>query len=83
MMPKSKIPASSSFTMLRPAMRDDLITAKLEFFVSTAAIMKSHIQMLQSDVSLLPLISSEIHVLLETLVDKLMKREELQAAIVL
>ena len=63
-MSKSKIPASSSFTTLRTAVQDGLITAKLEFYVSTAAIMKPYLQLFHSDDPLLPFITSEIQVLL-------------------
>ena len=38
--PKSKISVSSSLTALRSAVKDGLITARLEFFLSTEAVMK-------------------------------------------
>ena len=38
--PKSMIPASSLLTTLRSVVHDGLITAKLDYFVSSAAIMK-------------------------------------------
>ena len=46
---RSVIPAVSSFTTLRSAVQDGLITAQLEFFVSTAVIMKPYLQMFESD----------------------------------
>ena len=61
-------------------MQDGLITAKLEFFVCTAAITKSYLQMFQSDVPLLPFVTSEIQGLLKTLKGKFVKMKELQAA---
>jgi hypothetical protein len=78
--PRSKIPTSASFTTLRSAVQDPLTTTRLDFFVSTAATMKPFLQMFQSDAPLLPFITSEIQILMETLMGKFVKREQLLAA---
>ena len=57
---KNQIPISSSFSTLRSTVQDKLITAKLEFFVSVAAVLKPYLQIFQSDVPLLPFITSEL-----------------------
>ena len=76
---KSQIPTSSSFSTLRSAVLDKLITAKLEFFVSVAALPKPYLEILQSDAPLLPFITSELQVMLETLMWKFVKTQELEA----
>ena len=77
---KSQIPTSSSFSTLRSAVQYKLITAKLEFLVSAAAVLKPYLEIFQSDAPLLPFITSELQVMLETLMGKLVKIQELEAA---
>ena len=43
MKPKSQIPTASSFATVRSAVQNDLTIAKLQFFVSTASIMKPYL----------------------------------------
>ena len=69
--PKGEVPVSYAFTTIRYTVQDCLITAKLEFFVSTASIMESFLLMFQADVPLLPFIVSELKTLLETLMGNL------------
>ena len=78
--PNSKIPTSHSFMTMRSAVQDKLIVAKLQFIVSTASIMKSYLQMFQTDAPLLPFISSELQEMLQVLIGKFVKREVLEAA---
>ena len=78
--PKNQIPTSTSFATVRSAVQNHLTIAKLQFFVSTAAIMKPYLQVFQSDAPLLPFVISELHSLLQTLMGKFVKREELEAA---
>ena len=78
--PKNQIPTSASFATVRSAIQSHLTIAKLQFFISTAAIMKPYLQMFQSDAPLLPFVTSELHALLQTLMGKFVKREELEAA---
>ena len=68
--PKGEVPVSYSFTTIRSAVQDSLITAKLEFFVYTASIMEPFLLMFQADAPLLPFIVSELKTLLETLMGK-------------
>ena len=78
--PKNQIPTSASFATVRSAVQSRLTIAKLQFFISTAAIMKPYLQVFQSDAPLLPFVTSELHALLQTLMGKFVKREELEAA---
>ena len=78
--PKNQIPTSASFATVRSAVQSHLTIAKLQFFISTAAIMKPYLQVFQSDAPLLPFVTSELHALLQTLMGKFVKREELEAA---
>ena len=75
--PMSQIPTASSFATVRSAVQNHLTIAKLQFFVSTASIMKPYLQVFQSDAPLLPF---ELHALLQTLMGKFVKRQELEAA---
>ena len=78
--PMSQIPTASSFATVRSAVQNHLLIAKLQFFVSTASIMKPYLQVFQSDAPLLPFVTSELHALLQTLMGKFVKRQELEAA---
>ena len=78
--PKSQVPSSSSFSTVKSAVLNKLTIAKLEFFVSTAAMMRSFLQIFQSDGPLLPFITSELQTLLQTLMGKFVKRSELEGA---
>ena len=42
--------------------------------------MKPYLQVFQSDAPLLPFVTSELHALLQTLMGKFVKRQELEAA---
>ena len=76
---KSQILTPSSFSTLRLAAQDKLITANLEFFVSVAAVLKPYFEIFQSDAPLLPFITSELQVMLETPMRKFVKTQELEA----
>ena len=78
--PKNQIPTSASFATVRSAVQSHLTIAKLQFFISTAVIMKPYLQVFQSGAPLLPFVTSELHALLQTLMGKFVKREELEAA---
>ena len=43
--PKGEVPVSNPFTTIRSAVQDCLISAKLEFFVSSASIMEPFLLM--------------------------------------
>ena len=75
---KSKNPESSSFATLR-TVQDGLIIAKLQFFSSTATIMMPYLQKFQGNAPLAPFITTEVTVLLETLMQKFIKQSKLQA----
>ena len=77
--PKSKIPGSSSFASLRTAVQDGLIVAKLQFSSSSATIMIPYLQKFQGNAPLVPFMSTEVTVLLETLMQKFIKQSSLQA----
>ena len=72
--PTTQIPTASSFATVRSAVQNHLTIAKLQFFVSTASIMKPYLQVFQSDAPLLPFVTSELHALLQTLMGKFVKR---------
>ena len=78
--PVSEILTASSFATVRSAVQNHLTIAKLQFFVSTTSIMKPYLQVFQSDTPLLPFVTSELHALLQTLMGKFVKRQELEAA---
>ena len=78
--PKSQVPTSSYFATLRPAVQDNLIAAKLQFFASTASVIMPYLQKFQRDALLLPFTATEETVLLETLMQKLIQQSEMQAA---
>ena len=78
--PMSQFPTASSFATMRSAVQNHLTIAKLQFFVSTASIMKPYLHMFQSDAPLLPFVTSEQYALLQTLMGKFVKRQELEAA---
>ena len=78
--PKSQVPTSSSFPIVKSAVLNKLTTAKLEFFMSIAAAMRPYLQTFQSDGLLLPFITSELETLLWTLIGKFMKRAVLEGA---
>ena len=52
--PKSQVPTSVYFAMLKSAVQDDLIVAKLHFFASTASVMMPYLQKFQGDVHYYP-----------------------------
>ena len=60
--PRSKIPVSSSFTTLGFAVQGGLTIEKVQFLVSSASIMKPHLQMFQANASLLTFITTDIKV---------------------
>ena len=69
--PRVKLLHQITFSTVRSAVQDSLITAKLEFF----CISCSHLETLsgeifQADAPLLPFITSELQVMMETLVEK-------------
>ena len=70
---KGEVPVSYYFTTIRSAVQGCLISAKLEFFVSTASSMKPFLLMFQVDALLLPFTVSELKTLLETLMGKFEK----------
>ena len=76
----SRIQGSNSFATLRTAVQDGLIITKLQFFSQTAAIMMPYLQKLQGNAPLVPFMTTEVTVLLETLMQKFIKQSELQAA---
>ena len=53
--PMSQIPTSNTFSTVSSAVQDSLITAKLEFIVSVAVILKYYLEVFQSYSPLLPL----------------------------
>ena len=78
--PKSQVPTSGYFATVRSAVQDNLIVAKLQFFASTASVMMPYLQKFQEDAPLLPFTTTEVTVLLETLMQKFIKQSEMQAA---
>ena len=78
--PKSKIPISCSFATLRTAVQDGLIVAKLQFLSLTATIMMSCLQKFQGNAPLVTFMTTEVTVLLETLMQKFIKQSKLQVA---
>ena len=76
---KSKIPESITFAILRNAVQDGLIVAKLQFFSSTATIMMPYLLKFQGNAPHAPFMTTEVTVLLETLMHKFIKQSELQA----
>ena len=74
---KVRVKFPPSFSTFRSAVQDKLITAKLEYFVSVAAVLKPYLEIFQSDSPLLPFITSGIQVMLETLMGKFEKTREL------
>ena len=80
--PISTIPGSCSFATLRTVVQDGLIVAKLQFFSTTAAIMTTYLQKFKENAPLVPFMTTEVTVLLETLMQEFIKQSELQAATV-
>ena len=78
--PKSQVPTSGYFATVRSAVQDNLIVAKLQFFASTASVMMPYLQKFQGDALLLPFTTTEVTVLLETLMQKFIKQSKMQAA---
>ena len=78
--PKSQVPTSSYFAKIRSAVQDSLIVAKLQFFASTASLMVPYLQKFQTDTPLIAFTTTEVTVLLETLMQKFIKQSEMQAA---
>ena len=60
---------------MRSAVQDGLITTKLDFFVSVAVILKPYLEIFQSDAPLMLFITSELQVMIETLMGKFVKRQ--------
>ena len=77
---KSQVPTSSYFAKIRSAVQDSLIVAKLQFFASTASLMVPYLQKFQTDTPLIAFTTTEVTVLLETLMQKFIKQSEMQAA---
>ena len=78
--PMSQIPTASSFATVRSAVQNHLTIVKLQFFVSTASIMKPYLPSVSVRCTSVTLCSSELHALLQTLMGKFVKRQELEAA---
>ena len=58
--PRSQLPTSNTFSTVRSAVQDSFKTAKLEFFVSVAAIPKPYLEIFDSDAPLPPFITLEL-----------------------
>ena len=52
--PKSQVPTSRYFAILKSAVQDDLIVTKLQIFASTASVMMQYLLKFQGDAPLLP-----------------------------
>ncbi len=78
--PRSQVPTSGTFSTVKSAVQDSLMLAKLEFFVSVAVVLKPYLQIFQSDCPLLPFITTELQTMLETLMGRFVKRQELESA---
>ena len=73
---RSKIPAQSSFATLKTAVQDGLIVAQLQLFLNC-----NYYDAISSrNTPLVPFMTTEITVLLETLMQKFIKQSEMWAA---
>ena len=78
--PTSQIPSSSYFSTVRSAVQDSLMVAKLQFFVSTSSIFIPYLQKFQADAPLIPFMTNEVSIVLEALMQKFVKKDNLKSA---
>ena len=78
--PKSQIPESKYYVTLRNAVRDKLIIAKLQEFISVASLLEPFLMKFQTDSPMLPFLCEELSLLLNNLMSKFVKQDLLDAA---
>ena len=76
----SQIPSSSYFSTVRSAVQDSLMVAKLQFFVSTSSILMPYLQKFQANAPLIPFMANEVSIVLEALMQKFVKKDNLKSA---
>ena len=77
--PKSKMPNIQSFQTLRNNVQNPLITAKLQFFISVAKILKPFLEKFQTDAPMMPFMANELQSILNTILSKFIKTSVLDA----
>ena len=77
--PKSKVPNIHSFQTLKSNVQDPLVTAKLQFFISVAKILKP-LEKFQTDTPMMPFMAIELQTILNTILGKFIKTSVLDAA---
>ena len=78
--PKSKVPNIQSFQTLKSNIQDPLITAKLQFFISVAKILKLFLEKFQTNAPMMPFLLNELQTILNTILGKFVKQSVLDAA---
>ena len=78
--PKSKVPNIQSFQTLKNNIQDPLITAKLQFFISVAKILKPFLEKFQIAAPMMPFMAYELQTILNTILDKFIKQSVLDTA---
>ena len=71
--PVSKTPTSESFKVLKEAMGDVLILAKLEFFIYIAKVVNPFLVSFQTDAPMLPFLSEALFSVMKNLLKKFIK----------
>ncbi|XP_060753828.1 uncharacterized protein LOC132864430 isoform X1 [Neoarius graeffei] len=77
-LPKSKVPMSASYTVVREAVGDPLFEAKLQFFAYVARQLKPFLEAFQTDAPMNPFLAKDLQILLKSLISCFMKREVLE-----
>ena len=78
--PKSKVPNIQSFQTLKSNGQDPLVTAKLQFFISVAKILKPFLEKFQTDAPMMLFMAIELQTILNTILGKFIKTSVLDAA---
>lgn len=71
--PKSKIPTSASFNLVKEAVGDSMFLAKLQFFISIAKQLQPFLNKFQADAPMVPFLAEELHSLISALLARFIK----------
>ena len=64
--PKSKIPKTTELITLQEAIQDPLTTAKLQFFITQAQLLKPYLKKYQSESPMMPFMAEDLYNILES-----------------
>ena len=76
--PKSKIPKTTEFITLQEAIQDPLTTAKLQFFITQAQLLKPYLKKYQSESPMMPFMAEDLYNILESTMKKFVRKSVIE-----